>query len=97
MHTPLAPITQSMHTLHLTKFEVSRIVGMRALQLSEGAASSAQMEFGMNPIYLAALELKRGLLDIVIVRNKTHICVRECSIVSDALDSFLKTFYEVST
>lgn len=55
---------------YLTKYECSRIIGIRASQISMSAPvlidvpTSKQSNF----LYIAALELKRGLLDMKVRR-----------------------------
>lgn len=54
----------------LTRFEKARIVGARALQLSMGAPLLIKPPRGMtNPIDLAVMELKKGVLPITIRRT----------------------------
>lgn len=53
-----------------TKFEVARIIGARALQISMGAPlliKRPKKEF--NPINIAKLEFKKNVLPITIRRN----------------------------
>lgn len=60
-----------MQTSSLTKFEVSRIVGLRALQLESGAPSQLLVQeecLNQDFIYLAAMELKQGLIDFKLNR-----------------------------
>ena len=77
---------------YLTKFEVSRIVGMRALQLSEGAAPTLSVG-GDDVIRTAATELYRGTLDVVVLRDgKEPVPLLGRRVRSPALDSFLSTF-----
>jgi len=54
----------------LTKYEKARIIGARALQLSLGAPSLLPIkELGLkDPIEIAAVELKRKLLPMIIRR-----------------------------
>ena len=47
----------------LTRFEVARLVGLRSLQLSEGAQPLVTVEdarLRQDPMYVAALELRAG-------------------------------------
>ena len=56
----------------LTKFEVARILGMRSLVLSEGASSMVVLQdrrLRENVLYVAALEMQRGLLRAKVVRG----------------------------
>lgn len=54
----------------LTRFEKARIVGARALQLSMGAPLLIKPPRGVtNPVDLAVMELKKGVLPITIRRT----------------------------
>ena len=54
----------------LTRFEKARIVGARALQLSMGAPPLIKPPKGViDPIDLAVVELKKGILPITIRRT----------------------------
>jgi DNA-directed RNA polymerase I, II, and III subunit RPABC2 len=54
----------------LTRFEKARIVGARALQLSMGAPLLIKPPRGVtNPVDLAVMELKKGVLPITIKRT----------------------------
>lgn len=58
-----------------TKFEMARVLGSRALQLSNGAKplvklTKAKLEsIGYNPIEIAKLEIKEGVIPITVVRK----------------------------
>jgi len=54
----------------LTKYEVARIVGGRALQLSLGAFPLVEVKPGDTPIDIAKRELEAGVLPIIIRRRK---------------------------
>ncbi len=54
----------------LTKYEVARIVGGRALQLSLGAFPLVEVKSGDTPIDIAKRELEAGVLPIIIRRRK---------------------------
>jgi DNA-directed RNA polymerase subunit K len=57
-----------------TKFEIARLIGARALQISMGAPTILKIsdkdleKIGYNPIQLAKLELEKGVIPIAIVR-----------------------------
>lgn len=54
----------------LTRFEKARIVGARALQLSTGAPLLIKPPKGVtDPVDLAVVELKKGILPITIRRT----------------------------
>ena len=54
----------------LTKYECSRIIGIRATQISMNAPALVEVptEHQSNCFLIAALELKAGLLDIIVRR-----------------------------
>ena len=59
-----------------TKFELARVIGSRALQISNGAPSMIKLDAEVlgktryNPIEIAKLELKEGVIPITVVRPK---------------------------
>lgn len=53
----------------LTRFEVARLVGARALQISLGAPVLIKTEEALSPIELAKLEFKSKILPITIKRK----------------------------
>ena len=58
-----------------TKFEIARLIGSRALQISMGAPFLVKLsekdleKIGFNPIEIAKLEYKADVLPIAIRRN----------------------------
>ncbi len=54
----------------LTKYEIARIVGGRALQLSLGAFPLVEVKPTDTPIDIAKRELEAGVLPIIIRRRK---------------------------
>ncbi|MBM4240097.1 MAG: DNA-directed RNA polymerase subunit K [Euryarchaeota archaeon] len=48
----------------LTRFERARIIGARALQLSMGAKPLVNVPESFDPIDIATLELKKGLIPL---------------------------------
>jgi len=48
----------------LTRFEKARIIGARALQLSMGAKPKIEVTEALDPIDIATLELKKGLIPL---------------------------------
>jgi DNA-directed RNA polymerase subunit K len=60
----------------ITKYEHARIVGARAMQISQGAPilikfSDKDLEkIGYNPLEIAKLEYKEGLIPIAIRKDK---------------------------
>ena len=60
----------SSGTIPLTKYEKSRIVGARALQISLGAPILVQLQAGVvDPLAIAEIELKMNVLPITIHRK----------------------------
>lgn len=56
----------------LSKYECTRIIGLRALEIQNGAPHLIDIEnkhLQMDSIYVAAKELKNGLLDFKINRK----------------------------
>ena len=53
-----------MSSEKLTRFEKARIIGARALQLSMGAKPMIDVEESLDPIDIATLELKQGLIPL---------------------------------
>ena len=57
-----------------TKFELARVIGSRALQISQGAPAMIKLDektlekIGYNPIEIAKLEFKEKVLPITVVR-----------------------------
>ena len=59
--------------MEFTHFEVARIIGARALQLSMGAPMLMKKPADIfNAVDLAGLELSAGLLPITIKRPRPH-------------------------
>jgi DNA-directed RNA polymerase subunit K len=58
-----------------TKYEVARLVGARALQISMGAPLKVKLDkkdleaLDFNPIKIAELELEKGVLPIKVARK----------------------------
>jgi DNA-directed RNA polymerase subunit K/omega len=64
----------------LTRYEVARIVGLRALQLDAGAQSLVAVEDDVlrrDPLYVAALELAERKLDVLVRRGDVDVHVRD--------------------
>ncbi|RLE90265.1 MAG: DNA-directed RNA polymerase subunit K [Thermoprotei archaeon] len=54
----------------LTRYELARVIGARALQIALGAPVLIKIPPGItDPIDIAMLELKRGILPIIIRRR----------------------------
>ncbi|HVC58098.1 MAG TPA: DNA-directed RNA polymerase subunit K [Candidatus Acidoferrales bacterium] len=56
-------------TIQYTRFEKSRIIGARALQLAYGAPPLVKVpEHMINPLDLAELEFAKGVIPITILK-----------------------------
>ena len=64
----------------LTRYEVARIVGLRALQLDAGAQSLVAVDddaLRRDPLYVAARELADRKLDVIVRRGEMDLHVRD--------------------
>lgn len=74
----MAKKNQDEEITKFTKYEKARLIGSRALQISQGAPfmmdlSEAQLkEIGYDPVKIAELELKAGVLPITVKRPLPH-------------------------
>jgi len=71
----------------LTRFEVARLIGARALQVSLGAPILAKVD-DMDPIKIAKAEFKEGIIPITIRRkmpNGEHMVVN----IKEAINNWL--------
>lgn len=85
----------------LTKYEFSRIIGIRVAQLQMSAPvlldmSTIPERLKTNDTYIAALELKQGLLDLKIRRplplnRYTEVHVKDL-ILPDDLDALISLY-----
>jgi DNA-directed RNA polymerase subunit K/omega len=58
--------------MQLTKYECTRIIGMRSLEIQNGSPHLLEVKdenLVMDSTYVAALELEKGLLDFYIRRK----------------------------
>ncbi|MBU90080.1 DNA-directed RNA polymerase subunit K [Candidatus Woesearchaeota archaeon] len=66
-----------MEKTEYTKYEESRIIGSRALQISQGApfliklAEKDLEKLGYNSLEIAKMEFKEGLIPITVRRKET--------------------------
>lgn len=71
----------------LTRYEVSRIVGLRALQLAETEPPRVQVHDARlreNAVYLATRELYEGQTDALVARGESgYVPVRACALPPD--------------
>ncbi len=54
----------------LTRFEVTRILGARALQISMGSPVMVEVEEGESPLEIAKKEFERGVIPVVVIRER---------------------------
>ena len=54
--------------LKYTRYERARIIGARALQISQGAPPLIELETN-NPVHIAEQELNQGVLPITVRRD----------------------------
>jgi len=58
--------------MELTKYEIARLVGARALQLSMGAPPLIKLDKGrLSFISIAELELDKGVIPLSVVRPES--------------------------
>ncbi len=55
--------------MELTKYEVARIIGARALQLSQGAPPIIEVEEADDFIKIAETELNKNLIPLTVIRQ----------------------------
>jgi DNA-directed RNA polymerase subunit K/omega len=71
MNNPIEPLAEDEHT----KFEKARLIGSRALQISQGAPFLVKLtpkqmaDIKFNPIEIAKLEYDAGVLPIKVKRR----------------------------
>lgn len=78
----------------LTRFEVAKLIGMRALQIYDGSDVKVVVddpELRDNSLYIAALELQKGLIDARIVRDDETIDVKSARL-PDSLEMVIANF-----
>ncbi len=56
--------------MELTKYELARIIGARALQLARGAPPMLKVKKGMDFLSIAELELNKKLIPLSIMRTE---------------------------
>mgnify|MGYP006279838269 CR=1 FL=1 len=56
--------------MRYTRYERARIIGARALQISQGAPPLIEMETN-DPVHIARTEFERGVLPITVRRDNT--------------------------
>ena len=56
--------------MELTKYELARIIGARALQLAQGAPPLIKVAKGMGFINIAEVELDKKAMPLVVLRKE---------------------------
>lgn len=72
----------------LTRFETTRLVGLRALQISEGAEPTVNVQhprLRRDSVYVASLELYNKRMDACVIRNGSTVHVSSLSFPPDLL------------
>ncbi len=93
MTTSAAEVEGGMETAILSRFEVTRLVGLRSLSLSEGAAPAVLVRdtrLKEDCLYVAALELRSRCLEACIVRGGRRLDVKTVRL-PQCLDTLLDT------
>ena len=70
----------------MTRFEAARIIGVRAMQLSEGATPGVtvdDVDMRFDYTYVAARELYAGVLDACLVRESALVHVTSMRLPND--------------
>lgn len=76
-------------TDRLTRFEVARLVGARALQVALGAPVLVKVEESLTPIDTAKAEFKEKIIPITVKRtlpNKEQVVI----VINKAIDNWLR-------
>lgn len=68
----------------LTRYEVVRIVGLRMLQINEGATPMLPYEEGESSYSIAVRELVGGHLDVIVHRHGSHYHVSQTRLPDEA-------------
>ncbi|MFA6530461.1 MAG: DNA-directed RNA polymerase subunit K [Candidatus Micrarchaeia archaeon] len=58
--------------MELTKYELARIVGARALQLSAGAPPMIKAEEGASFLTVAQIELSKNVLPLIVLKERAR-------------------------
>lgn len=59
-----AKVKAKITKIKLTRFEKARLIGARALQLSMGAKPLIKVSGSLDPIDIATMELKEGIMPL---------------------------------
>ena len=58
--------------MELTKYEIARLIGARALQLSLGAPPLAKIDAPYSFVEVAEIEFKKNIIPLVVLREKEN-------------------------
>jgi DNA-directed RNA polymerase subunit K/omega len=72
---------KNTYASELTKFEIVRVIGVRATQIANGAPPTVEVMDGMtDPIEIARLEFSCGKIPIIVERKYPNGRVEEISV-----------------
>ena len=58
--------------MELTKYQLARLIGARALQLASGAPPLIKAQENMGVIEVAQEEFQNGVIPLVVLKEKEH-------------------------
>jgi len=64
------------HTIMLSRYEIARLIGLRALQIEEGSAPFVQMVGAYSPIRIASQEILERKIDALVNRGGVYHSVK---------------------
>ena len=79
----------------VTRYEIARIIGLRALQIDGGATPFVPCKEGEQSIRIAAREISERKLDVIIDRNGEIVDVRTAPLPKD-LDVVIRNGEDVT-
>ena len=74
--------------LMLTRYEIARVLGLRALQLENGCPPSIVVKKNEFPWQTAMREILAKKLDVIVVRGDTAHHINDCTLPYEAFVSF---------
>lgn len=77
----------------LSRYEIAKIVGLRALQLDNGSTPNVDVWDGDYSLHIAARELHERKLDVLVNRGGSYFSVKSARFPVD-LENLLKTLDE---
>lgn len=66
--------------LRMTEFEKTRIIGLRATQISNGSPVQVNVENEINPMRIARKELRAGKINMIIARPYPNGEIKEIAV-----------------